>query len=142
MRQEGKNALVLWVLQLPHIASDSYTETGNSPLTVTPGKQDILHLTAGVEAKTQFRKPDYTLATGASLMVDWDITQEQAASYAGSGTAFQIDAAKPAALGGIGGLILDFASNDGLYGVTVGYTANVRPDFISHTGEIRFRKSF
>ncbi|MBF0461027.1 MAG: autotransporter domain-containing protein [Magnetococcales bacterium] len=131
-------------LAYSHIESAKYTENGASPLTVTPGDLDVLHWTAGVAAISKSKQSTYTMATGAHLMADWDVTQAkvEGASQYGSGTPFQTNGAKPAALGGIGGLNLDIASNDGVYGVSVGYDANFRPDFISHTGEVKFRMSF
>ena len=131
-------------LTYSHVESDKYTEFGGDGLTVDPGKMDILHLTAGVALNTKFKQSDYTTALGARLMADWDATQDKAegtASYPNA-TPIATTGAKPAAFGGIGGLSLDFASNDGSYGLTLGYEANVRSEFISHTGEIKFRKSF
>ena len=100
--------------------------------------------TCSESRNAQSKQSAYTAALGACLMADWDATQDKAegtASYPNA-TPIATTGAKPAACGGIGGLSLDFASNDGSYGLTLGYEANVRSEFISHTGEIKFRKSF
>ncbi|MBF0359306.1 MAG: autotransporter domain-containing protein, partial [Magnetococcales bacterium] len=127
-----------------HVNTDSYTEAGSNTLTVATSNMDLFHITAGFTAQTKIESGSGTLSPSASLTADWDVTQEQAESNANysAGSTFTTKGAKPAALGGVVGLGLDYASNDGLYNISVGYDASVRANFVSHAGNVKLRYNF
>ncbi len=132
-------------LAYSHIHANSYTESGDSKLAIGASSMETAHWTAGVVASTKSRGATYTWTPGVRLMADWDITQkaaENSASWVSNGATFQTMGPKPTAFGGIVGLSLGYASRDGIYDLAMDYDANVRPDFISHTGEIKWRMHF
>ncbi len=80
------------------------------------------------------------VAPKVRLMADWDVTQKKAvvnSFWLGDvdNTGYSTSGVEPAALG------VDYASNDGLYVLSLDYDLN-RSDFVSHVGSVKVRVNF
>jgi len=57
-------------------------------------------------------------------------------------TVYSTSGAEPASLGAIIGAGVDYASDDGLYVLSLSYDLSTKSDFVSHAGSAKIRVNF
>ena len=128
------------------ISTDDYTEDGNSALDVSVEDMNMLTLKTGISFEDKIKFSDASIIPKMRLMVDWDMLREKAvstASWVSTGaTIVPVDGPKPAAFGGSVGLGFDYASDNGLYVISLDYDMSAKPDYISHAGTAKLRMNF
>lgn len=128
------------------INPDSYTETGNAALNVSPENTDLFGIKAGVSIDTKFKLNSGSLVPKLRLIAEWDVLREESistASWVSTGvTIAPINGARPSALGGVVGLGFDYVSDDGAYVLSLDYDLTTKSDFISHAGSAKVRLNF
>ena len=128
------------------ISTDAYTEDGNSALDVSVEDMNMLTLKTGVSFEDKIKLSEASIIPKMRLMVDWDILREKAvttASWVSTGaTIVPIDGPKPAAFGGSVGVGFDYATDNGLYVISLDYDMSAKPDYISHAGIAKLRMNF
>ena len=128
------------------ISTDAYTEDGNSALDVSVEDMNMLTLKTGVSFEDKIKMSEASIIPKMRLMVDWDILREKAvstASWVSTGvTIVPIDGPKPAAFGGSVGVGFDYATDNGLYVISLDYDMSAKPDYISHAGIAKLRMNF
>lgn len=128
------------------VVPDSYTENGIGSLNVNTASVDLFGVKAGIvtNAKTQFEKS--ALVSKLRLFADWDIAKDQtevSSSWVSTGTPLAVTVGpEPAALGGVFGAGIDYATNDGVYILSLDYDLGVKSDFVSHAASVKFRMNF
>lgn len=128
------------------ISTDAYTEDGNGALDVSVEDMNMLTLKTGVSFEDKIKLSEASIIPKMRLMVDWDILREKAvttASWVSTGaTIVPIDGPKPAAFGGSVGVGFDYATDNGLYVISLDYDMSAKPDYISHAGIAKLRMNF
>jgi len=129
-----------------HVNPDSYTENGPGALNVNPDSIDLFGIKAGVTINTRVDTGGGVFMPELRLVADWDVLQERAevtSSWVSTGAVLATGSApKPAALGAIIGTGVDYASDDGVYVLSMDYDLGVRPDFTSHSISGKIRVNF
>ncbi len=133
-------------LAYSHVNPDEYTESGFGALKVSPESMDLFGIKAGVTINKKLVFDGGTLSPKLRLIADWDVLQEKAlvnSSWVSTGTTVTpTSGPKPAALGGIFGAGVDYATDDGVYVFSIDYDLSTRSDFVSHAASAQFRFNF
>ncbi len=129
------------------ISPDSYTESGIGALHVAAENMESFGIKAGIAVSSTIAIDGGIIAPKVRLMADWDVTQEKAvvnSSWVGDvdNTVYSTSGAEPASLGAIIGAGVDYASDDGLYVLSLDYDLSKRSDFTSHAGSVKVRVNF
>ncbi|MEE9345665.1 MAG: autotransporter outer membrane beta-barrel domain-containing protein [Methylococcales bacterium] len=129
------------------ISPDSYTESGIGALHVAAENIQSFGIKAGIAVSNKISVDGGVIAPKVRLMADWDVTQEKAvvnSSWVGDvdNTVYSTSGAEPASLGAIIGAGVDYASDDGLYVLSLDYDLSKRSDFTSHAGSVKVRVNF
>lgn len=133
-------------LAYSYVDPDSYTESGFGALNVSPDSMDLFGIKVGVTINKKLIFDGGVLSPKFRMIADWDVLQERAqvnSSWASTGTTITpIFGAEPAALGGIFGAGIDYATDDGAYVFSLDYDLSTRSDFVSHAASAQFRLNF
>lgn len=126
---------------------DSYTETGAGSLNRRVTLSDVDALVGDITGRFGFEQQmdDGVMEPSISIGVNYDfITDRGVANHttAGSTTSVRTQGADPSAFGGLLGLGLVYASDDGVHEVGVDYTGNFKSDYDSHTGSLQYTMNF
>lgn len=125
---------------------DSYTETGSGAMQINPENIELLSIKTGLSLDTTMQLNGASLVPKMRLIADWDILRNQAestASWVSTGaTIAPLSGPKPSTLGGIVGVGFDYATDDGIYEVSLDFDTTIKSDFISHAGTGKFRMNF
>ena len=129
-----------------YVNPDSYTESGFGALNVEPDSMELFGVKAGVTINKTLLFDSGSLTPSLRLIADWDVLQAKAevnSSWVSTGTTITpTTGAEPAALGAIIGAGIDYATDDGIYVVSLDYDLSTRSDFVSHAGSVKARINF
>jgi len=133
--------------QYTHMSSDSFTETGAGDLNLTVIPEDLDIALGIVGARYHFNMPSengtLTPELRGSVMLDFASDEAQSSStFAGGGAAFTTAGADVAELAWSFGAGLSYSTDDG--GMTFGadYDAEIKDDFLGHSGKVEFKLHF
>lgn len=132
-------------LAYTRVSYDSYTETGAGSLnlTVDPDDVDILIGTVGARYHSviQDRDGKFIPELRAGLLYDFIGDEAQSTSqYSGGGSAFAVEGAEVEKFGATAGAGLTFDRGD--FSIGANYDAEIRQDFLGHTGTLEARFKF
>ncbi len=134
-------------LSYASISPDAYTESGVGALHVDIEDMTSFGIKAGVAVINTIVIDGGIIAPKLRLMADWDISREKAvvnSSWVGDvdNTIYSTTGARPASLGAVMGAGVDYASDDGLYVLSLDYDLSTRSNFVSHAGSAKLRVNF
>ncbi len=134
-------------LTYSRLDQDGYTETGIGALTV--GSQDTDSVRSGLGAKVLIPLNESPVRTALELRAIWhhefaNTAQETTASFAGGGGAFTTSGVKTARdAANLGAsLILSHSDKDVVQNLLLSYDAEVKDQYLSHTGRLQARFDF
>ncbi len=133
-------------VQYSSISTDSYTENGPAALNVSVADMDMLILKTGISFEDSVKLSDAKFIPKMRLLASWDILRESAestSSWVSTGTTIvPISGPKPSSIGGSVGVGFDYATDDGLYVISLDYDMDAKSDFVSHAGTAKLRVNF
>jgi hypothetical protein len=129
------------------VKSDTYTETGSvSNMTVASADSYSLELGTGVAASWEHSAKNLLLVPELRGTVTWDVLNDASESTttgtSGTITSYTSQGATPAALGVTLGGGLGVSSDDKLTNLTLNYDANLKSDYVAHSGSLKLRHQF
>lgn len=135
------------VMSYASISPDGYTESGIGALRVNAESMDSFGIKAGVAVVNTFALGSGVVAPQVRLMADWDVTHDKTvvnSSWVGDvdNTVYSTSGAEPGSLGAIIGAGVDYASDDGLYVLSLDYDLSTKSDYTSHAGSVKVRVNF
>jgi outer membrane autotransporter protein len=126
---------------------DSYTETGAGGLnlTVDTGSTSVLEGSLGGSVAYDYKVDGGMLRPEVRAAVLYDFIGDEASAtshFAGSGATFTTNGADVAQFGGTMGVGLGYTTADGVWEVRGDYDAELRSDYVAHTGMLTGRINF
>ena len=134
-------------MQLTHMSSDSYTESGASAfnLTVNTEDQTLFILKAGVDVADEIKVEGGTLVPELKLGVSYDLNDDETEAtqtFTGGGASSKVLGPDPANFAGTLGLGLSFTNQDGSTTMGVSYSGEWKADYSAHTAMANVRFNF
>jgi uncharacterized protein with beta-barrel porin domain len=133
--------------QFTSVSSDSFTETGAGVLnlTVAPEDLDMAVATLGVNWQSSYQSKGGIWTPQIRTSVSYDFAGDEADSvsnFTGQNTTFTTKGAEVEELGGAigGGVTLSHAG--GKWDVSADYDADLKNDFVAHTGRLQAKVNF
>lgn len=129
-----------------HYDADSYTETGSAGLSarVNPGSASQLTGTLSARIHAVYEQSNGTsFIPELRLGIIGDLIDDDAvstATFVGGGTAFNVTGTDTDDIGALIGI--GFALDNATWSAGVSYDADIRSDYMSHTGRAEFRWKF
>ncbi len=128
-----------------HLSSDSYTETGAGGLNqrVDPDNLNLLTALAALKVSDRIRTNSGYFMPSLRVGLSYELLGETAAvtsQFTGGGAAFSVEGQDPEQLGAnVGaGILLD----QGSWSIGADYDLDLKPDYISHSANIKARIRF
>ncbi len=128
-----------------HLSSDSYTETGAGGLNqrVDPDNLNLLTALAALKVSDRIRTNSGYFMPSLRVGLSYELLGETAAvtsQFTGGGAAFSVEGQDPEQLGAnVGaGILLD----QGTWSIGADYDLDLKPDYISHSANIKARIRF
>jgi hypothetical protein len=126
-------------------SSDNYTETGGGGFNqiVNPEDVDVIVGSVGVKIHTKVKSGNGFVVPELRGGLNYDFAGDEAAAsatYTGGGAAFTVTGAEVAQFGGSAGLGLTYIH--GAFSVAANYDAEIKEDFVSHSGTFEARFNF
>jgi outer membrane autotransporter protein len=132
-------------LSWTHVVSDSYTETGGGGFSqiVNPEDTDVLVASVGAKVHTKMKSGKGFLVPELRGGLNYDFAGDEgvaSATFTGGGSAFTVTGAEVAQLSGNAGVGMTYT--EGQFSVAANYDAEVKEDFVSHSGTFEARFKF
>ena len=132
-------------LSWTHVTSDSYTETGGVGFNqiVNPENVDVVVGSVGVKIHTKTKFGNGFIVPELRGGLNYDFAGDEAtasATFTGGGAAFNVTGAEVAQLSGNAGLGLTYVH--GAFSLSAKYDAEIKEDFVSHSGTLEARLKF
>lgn len=126
---------------------DKYTETGAGALNleVTPDATSILEGSLGVVAAYDHKTSAGVVRPEARAAVLYEFLGDTGAAtskFTGAGASFETKGLEPAQLGGTLGFGVGYTTADGVWEIRGDYDAELREDFVGHSGMLTGRINF
>ena len=133
--------------QLTSVTSDAFTETGAGVLNlvVAPEDLDMAVATLGVNWQSSFQTKGGTWTPQIRTSVSYDFAGDEADSvsrFTGQNTTFTTKGAEVEELGANIGAGLSLSGADGTWDLSADYDADIKSDFLAHTGRLRAKYNF
>ena len=133
--------------QYTHVTSDSFTETGAGVLNlvIAPEDLDMAVGILGLNWQSSFQSTGGTWTPQIRTSVSYDFAGDDADSvsrFTGQTTVFTTKGAEVEELGGAIGAGMSFSTADGGWAVSADYDADVKNDFLAHTGRLQAKFNF
>jgi len=133
--------------QYTNVSSDSFTETGAGVLNlvIAPEDLDMAVGILGVNWQSSFQSTGGTWTPQIRTSVSYDFAADDADSvsrFTGQTTTFTTKGAEVEELGGAIGAGLTLSAEDGSWDVSADYDADVKNDFLAHTGRLQAKFNF
>lgn len=146
VEQDGWTLNPFGSLQYAFAKTDEYTETGagGANLTVDTADYDTLTLAVGAKASYDMMSGDTLFRPNAAATVLYNVkhdTAEATSNFVGGGTSFETTGLETSRTGLRLGTGLDIISNGGVE-FNVNYDADIRDEYLSHTGTVNLRWQF
>jgi outer membrane autotransporter protein len=133
--------------QYTSVESDTYTETGAGVLNlvVAPEDLDMAVASFGVNWQSAYQSKGGTWTPQIRTSVSYDFAGDDADSvsrFTGQTTTFTTKGAEVEELGAAVGAGLTMSSANGAWDVTADYDAEMKTDYLAHTGSLKAKLNF
>ena len=133
--------------QYTHVASQSFTETGAGVLNlvVEPEDLDMAVGILGLNYQSTYTVRSGTWTPQIRTSVSYDFAGDDADSvsrFTGANTTFTTKGMEVEQFGGAVGAGLTLSTNDGRWDLSADYDADIKGDFLGHTGRLRAKYNF
>ncbi|MDA1357973.1 MAG: autotransporter outer membrane beta-barrel domain-containing protein, partial [Proteobacteria bacterium] len=133
--------------QYTHLSSQSFTETGAGVLNlvVNPEDLDMAVGILGLNYEATYAATNGSWTPQVRTSVSYDFSGDDADSvsrFTGAATTFTTKGAEVEEFGGAVGAGLTFSTADGMWDLSADYDADIKSDFLSHTGSFRAKYNF
>jgi uncharacterized protein with beta-barrel porin domain len=133
--------------QYSNSSSDTFTETGAGVLNlvVAPEDLDMAIATFGLNFQSSYGVKNGVVTPQIRTSVSYDLGSDEAnsvSSFTNTTTTFTTKGGEVEELGGGMGAGLTYSSSDGRWDVSADYDADVKDDFLAHTGRLQAKLNF
>jgi len=133
--------------QYTHVTSDTFTETGAGVLNlvIAPEDLDMAVGILGVNWQSSYQSKGGTWTPQIRTSVSYDFAADEANSvsrFTNTTTTFTTKGGEVEELGGAIGAGVNFSTADGSWAVSADYDADVKNDFLAHTGRLQAKFNF
>jgi outer membrane autotransporter protein len=130
-----------------YTSSDSYTETGagGMNLVVNPDDTSMLEGSIGVNVAYDHKVSGGMLRPEVRAAVLYEFLDDNASAtsrFTGAGATFNTEGLDTAQLGGTLGFGVGYTTADGMWEIRGDYDAELRQDFVGHSGMLTGRVNF
>jgi uncharacterized protein with beta-barrel porin domain len=133
--------------QYSHLESDTFTETGAGVLNlvIDPEDLDMAIGIVGLKYQSSFDVKNGVLTPQIRTTVSYDFAADEANSvsrFTNTTTTFTTKGGEVEELGGSAGAGMTFSAADGSWNLSADYDADVKNDFLAHTGRLQAKFNF
>ena len=133
--------------QYTHVESDSFTETGAGVLNlvVDPEDLDLAVGILGLNYQSSYQSNGGTWTPQIRTSVFYDFASDDADSvsrFTGANTTFTTLGAEVEEFGGSVGAGMTLSTSDGRWDLSADYDADIKNDYLGHTGRLRAKYNF
>jgi uncharacterized protein with beta-barrel porin domain len=133
--------------QYTHVESDSFTETGAGVLNlvVAPEDLDMAVGILGLDYQTSYAVKSGTMTPQIRTSVSYDFASDDADSvsrFTGQTATFTTKGAEVEELAGSVGAGMTLSTNDGRWDLSADYDADLKNNYLGHTGSLRAKLNF
>ena len=133
--------------QYTHVSSDSFTETGAGVLNLVVAPEDLEMAVGilGLNYQTSYSIKSGTMTPQIRTSVSYDFASDDADSvsrFTGATTTFTTKGAEVEEFGASVGAGLTLSTNDGRWDLSADYDADLKDNYLAHTGGLRAKYNF
>ena len=133
--------------QYSHLENESFTETGAGVLNlvIDPEDLDMAVGIIGLNFQTSTDVKNGMLTPQIRTSVSYDFAADEGDSvsrFTGTTTTFTTQGGEVEEFGGSAGAGLTYSTSDGKWDVSADYDADIKSDFLAHTGRLRAKYNF